>query len=152
MRIHQYVVLLEDVLKRTSDETTEVADLTLTVKLMRAFEYELATLLNVGESEQRWLGVEDLTGRLINRTGIDLSEVNFEDKDRRLFHRGILERQEQDWRVVYAVLLDNCLILTTPVLPVHRLPISEWKPYETGLELNNSVSLRLWQILVTGYC
>jgi hypothetical protein len=129
-------------------------NLIFTIKYMKSFEYDFTVVLNVGESEQRWLDVEDLSRRLINNTGMDLSEVDFGDKDRRIVHRGIIERQGQDWTVVYAVLLDNCLILTTPVAPapVNRLTASDWVPYDMGLELNNLVSYKHLQMSVTGTC
>jgi hypothetical protein len=135
-RLQRYGLLLETVLKNTTQEGDEKNNLRAAIEEVKAVTLECNARV---EEVTKKLELREFGKTLILRPGMERVELNLNHLGRELIHQGELQRQGVNrfsWVEVYAILFDHYLVLSKVINAKEGLPQS--KQYDVSKLVSHS--------------
>jgi hypothetical protein len=116
-RVRRYVPLLQAVLDLQTRRTVEWRDLQLAIDEMSAFQKGIEEALTEGKRKAKITEKQEITKRLVFSDEIDDLKFSLEDGSIFVAYHGFVECQGEEisWITIYAIFLDDCLILAKPL-------------------------------------
>ena len=113
-RLQRYGLLLQTVLKHTTLEGIEKANLVIAIEEVKNMTLECDTRF---AEQSKYADLEDLSYKLALRPGMEKVQLNLTHRGREIVYRGDLQRRGKGygWLDVHGILFDHYLVLAKPV-------------------------------------
>lgn len=136
-RLQRYGLLLNEVLKHTTQDTEEKTALQTAIEEIKAVTLECDAKV---DEQGKKVELIELMGKLFLRPGMDRVELNLDHPGRELLFKGDLQRtggNKFSWLETHAILFDHYLVLAKTVVQREGPGMEEKKKYDVSKLVSN---------------